>query len=113
MASHHTRQELVRLAWGHQGDPANFDPKPLFAEIKACAGEEGRHLSRALPKLWKHLDYRAYDGMRFARATGLSAESFEALMGGPFERTWQNAPGLSLPRQSRRDAVRSIGGGAL
>jgi hypothetical protein len=81
MASHHTRQQLVRLAWGHQGDPANFDPKPLFAEIKACAGEEGRHLSRALPKLWKHLDYRAYDGMRFARATGLSAESFEALMG--------------------------------
>ena len=81
MADYLSLQELVRLAWGHQGDPAKFDPKPLFAEIKACAGEEGRHLSRALPKLWKHLDYRAYDGMRFARATGLSAESFEALMG--------------------------------
>jgi len=81
MADHLSRQDLVRLAWGHQGEPAKFDPKPLFAEIKACAGEEGRHLSRALPKLWKHLDYPAYDGMRFARATGLSAESFEALMG--------------------------------
>jgi hypothetical protein len=81
MAAHLSRQDLVRLAWGHQGDSAKFDPKPLFAEIKACAGEEGRHLSRALPKLWKHLDGHAYDGMRFARATGLSAESFEALMG--------------------------------
>ena len=81
MADYLSLQELVRLAWGHQGEPAKFDPKPLFAEIKACAGEEGRHLSRALPKLWRHLDYRAYDGMRFARATGLSAESFEALMG--------------------------------
>ena len=81
MASHHTRQQLVRLAWGHQGDPANFDPKPLFAEIKACAGAEGRHLARALPKLWKNLDSPSYDAMHFARATGLSAESFEALMG--------------------------------
>jgi hypothetical protein len=81
MADYLSRQDLVRLAWGHQGDPAKFDPKPLFAEIKAGVGEEGRHLSRALPKLWKHLDDPAYDGMRFARATGLSAESFEALMG--------------------------------
>jgi hypothetical protein len=81
MAAHLSRQDLVRIAWGHQADPAKFDPKPLFAEVKACAGEEGRHLSRALPKLWKHLDYHAYDGMRFARATGLSSESFEALMG--------------------------------
>ena len=81
MAAHLSRQDLVRIAWGHQTDPAKFDPKPLFAEIKACAGEEGRHLARALPKLWKHLDYHAYDGMRFARATGLSSESFEALMG--------------------------------
>lgn len=81
MTDYLSRQDLIRLAWGHQGEPAKFDPKPLFAEIKACAGEEGRHLSRALPKLWKHLDYPAFDGMRFARATGLSAESFEALMG--------------------------------
>jgi len=81
MADYLSRQDLVRLAWGHQGEPAKFDPKPLFAEIKACAGEEGRHLSRALPKLWKHLDHQTYDGMQFARATGLSAESFEALMG--------------------------------
>jgi hypothetical protein len=81
MASHHTRQQLVRLAWGYQGDPAKFDPKPLFAEIKACAGVEGRHLARALPKLWKNLDYPGYDGMHFARATRLTSEAFEALMG--------------------------------
>jgi len=81
MASHHTRQQLVRLAWGYHGDPAKFDAKPLFAEIKACAGVEGRHLSRALPKLWKNLDYPGYDGMHFARATQLTSEAFEALMG--------------------------------
>lgn len=80
MAAYLSRQDLVRLAWGHRGEPAKFDPKPLFAEIKAGAGEEGRHLSRALPRLWKHLDHQTYDGMQFARVTGLSAESFEALM---------------------------------
>ena len=81
MASYLMRQEHVRLAWGYQADPDNFDPKPLFAEIKACAGAEGRHLARALPKLWKNLDRHGYDGMRFAKATGMSADSFEALMG--------------------------------
>ncbi len=76
-----SRQELVRLAWGHRGDPAGFDPKPLYAEIRACAGAEGRHLSRALPKLWQNLDRPGFDGMQFATATRLTSEAFEALMG--------------------------------
>jgi hypothetical protein len=81
MPNHLSRQDLVRFAWGHQGELTDFDPKPLFAEIKACAGAEARHLSRALPRLWKHLDHPGHDGLRFARATGLSSDSFEALMG--------------------------------
>jgi hypothetical protein len=81
MPNHLSRQDLVRFAWGHQGELTDFDPKPLFAEIKACAGAEARHLSRALPRLWKHLDHPGHDGLRFARATALTAETFESLMG--------------------------------
>lgn len=72
MADYLSRQDLVRLAWGHQGDPAKFDPKPLFAELKACAGEEGWHVSRALPELRKHSDHQADVSPR----DGLSAEFF-------------------------------------